>query len=65
MNTEQMIRTIMEIEEQLMFSHSECNYRDLLDAVEELRYFLLYDVGIQPTEIELDMIANTEQEYIF
>ena len=65
MNTEQMTRQILEIEEQLMFSQSQCDYSDLWAAVEELRFFLLYDVGIQPTESELDMIASTEQEYIF
>lgn len=55
-----MTRQILEIEEQLMFSQSQCDYSDLWAAVEELRFFLLYDVGIQPTESELDMIASTE-----
>lgn len=63
MNIEQMARQIMDIESSIMFSREQHDYTELLEAVEELRYFLLYDVGVRPPVIEI--IPSDETEYIF
>ena len=64
MNAEIMTEQVLNILSELMFTNSKEDYCELLEAVEELRYFLRYDLQTHPLEYH-GLVSVCEYDYIF
>ena len=53
MTSDEMTFIIEDIHSQVFRDRDIDNYASLLDAVEELRYFLVYDLQVTPTPPEI------------